>query len=105
MFQEGGSKRVKPELALSVQLQLCRLHRISDKWTVYLLSEVPATGSAYRYLTTDPEASKPLIYEDGWLTSTGPSVDLMVYHQQHCWLLFNSLCLNMAQCLNTKQSG
>ncbi|CAI8006132.1 Zinc finger ZZ-type and EF-hand domain-containing protein 1 [Geodia barretti] len=78
---------------------------ISDKWTVYLLSEVPATGSAYRYLTTDPEASKPLIYEDGWLTSTGPSVDLMVYHQQHCWLLFNSLCLNMAQCLNTKQSA
>jgi hypothetical protein len=77
----------------------------SDKWTVYLSSEVPATGSAYRYLSTDPEASKPLIYEGGWLTSTGPSVDLMVYHQQHCWLLVNSLCLNMAQCLNTKQSA
>ena len=95
----------KPRVCSVALFQLTSNHRGSDRWTVYLSTEVPATGSAYRYMTTDPETSKPLHYENGWVTSSGPAVDLMVYHQRHCWLLFNSVCLNMAQCFNTKQSG
>ena len=56
-------------------------------------------------MTSDPETSSHLLYEDGWLSKVGDSVELMVYQQQHCWLLFSSLCLTMAHCLNAKHSG
>lgn len=81
------------------------IHRSSCKWTIFPETEVPATSTSNRYTTTDPEHSKPLLYENGCVIETGPSLELLLYHQQHCWLLFISLCLSMAYCLHVTESG
>lgn len=47
------------------------------------------------------EHSVGMPYKDGVLTKVGPAVELMVYNQHHCWILFNSLCLTMAASLST----
>ena len=68
----------------------------NDSWTVYLLTEMMSSGSVNRCMTSDPGTSKPMLYKDGYVIRVGPAVDLMVYQQHHCWLLFISLCLSMA---------
>ena len=34
------------------------------------------------------------------MTKMGGAMDLMVYTQHHCWILFSSLCLTVARTIN-----
>ena len=35
------------------------------------------------------------------MTKMGGAMDLMVYTQHHCWILFSSLCLTVARTINS----
>ena len=40
------------------------------------------------------------LYKEGVMTKMGGAMDLMVYTQHHCWILFSSLCLTVARTIN-----
>jgi hypothetical protein len=77
----------------------------TKSWSLYLLTKVPSTDNTNPYVTSDPGPSKPVLYQDGCISRMGPALDLMVYQQQHCWLLFTALSLSMAHCLNSRHSA
>ena len=41
------------------------------------------------------------LYKEGVMTKMGGAMDLMVYTQHHCWILFSSLCLTVARTINS----
>ena len=60
-----------------------------DEWTVYLLTEQPATATSNKFLSQETEHSMGVLYKDGMLTKLGPAMDLMVYNQHHCLSLIH----------------
>ena len=81
------------------------LHSVKDDWTVYLLTEQPATSKSNRFLSMYTDLCPGFSYKDGEMIKVTPSVDLGIYAQHHCWLLFNSLTLSMADAVNQTGGG
>ena len=81
------------------------LRRKSDTWTVFLQTEQPATSKSPPFLTMYPSQSPGFSYKDGVMLKLSPSVDLGIYAQHHCWLLFSSLTLSMANAVNNNTGG
>ncbi len=79
--------------------------RTTDNWLVFLLTEQPPLGEGNKYRSMEEGHSPGLSYKDGVLMKLSPSIDLDVYAQNHCWLLFSSLTLSMAHAVNNGTGG
>lgn len=70
-----------------------------------MLTEQPAASKSNRYLSMYPDHAPGFSYKDGVMVKVTPSVDLGIYAQHHCWLLFSSLTLSMANAVNEAGGG
>ena len=63
------------------------------------------SSKSHKYLSMYPVQSTGCFFKDGTMVKLGPSADLGIYAQHHCWLLFSSLTLSMAHTVNNCNSG
>ncbi|XP_064406559.1 zinc finger ZZ-type and EF-hand domain-containing protein 1-like isoform X2 [Halichondria panicea] len=71
-----------------------------DSWTVFPYTEMTPSGQRGRYWSSDKGEVTGFKYQDGYLFKSTPASQVRGYVHQHCWMLFSSLCLGMANTVN-----